>query len=94
MADFKELIFSHEFKAYRKKQMLIVVEFINNEVRSGLSGKMNIDRVQGALDMANRLLRLPSELVNDDKLALELDKMVQEDLVSISAYLVRTYFEN
>ena len=94
MADFKELIISDEFRPYRKRQVTVVVEFIHNDLRSGLSGDSNTDRMRGALDMANRLLRLPGELVNDDKLAENLDKMVQEDLVSISAYLVRSYINH
>jgi hypothetical protein len=93
VADYKELIFSSDFKAYRKRQLLIVVEFIHAEVKAGLSGRANLERLHGALEMASRFLRLPSELVNDDKLAGELDKMIQEDLVSISAYLVRTQLE-
>ncbi len=79
MADYKELIFSDDFKAYRKKQLAAVVKLIHNRLKDGIYQELQAAQLQGALQMAVKLIQLPSELIGDEKLKDELNKLIQED---------------
>jgi hypothetical protein len=90
MADYKELIFSDDFKAYRRKQVLCVIEQINELIRKGFYlDSMSGQELKGALDMARKLLILPQNLIKDEKLQGELNRLIEEDITDLSAYLVR-----
>ena len=89
MADFKELIFSDDFKAYRKKQLAVVVNHIHNIIKDGIYKELQASELRGALIMATKLLKLPSELIGDDKLKDELNKLIQEDLIGLTTHIVR-----
>ena len=82
--DWKEIIFSDEFKAYRKEQTEVIARTVNAELKTATS-----DRLNGLLDMASKIIRLPSTLIKDEKLELELNKLVTEDLTEITTKLVR-----
>ena len=89
MADYKELIFSDDFKAYRKKQLEVVVKYVHNILKDGIYQEFHAAELQGALKMATKLLKLPSELIGDNNLIDELNRLIQEDLISLTTYLVR-----
>lgn len=82
--DWKELIFTDEFKEYRKRQVDVIVRMVHAELK-----KPNPDYLNGLLDMANKLIKLPSALIKDEKLDPQLNKLVTEDLTSLTVKLVR-----
>ena len=83
------MIFSDDFKAYRKKQLEAVVGFIHNRLKDGIYQELQSAQLQGALQMATKLLQLPSELIGDENLKDELNKTIKEDLIGLTTYLVR-----
>ena len=82
--DWKEIIFTPEFKAYRKQQTEVIARTVHAELKTA-----NPDRLNGLLDMASKIIKLPSTLIKDEKLDQELNKLVTEDLTEISTKLVR-----
>ena len=73
----------------RKKQLAEIVDYIHGSL--GVITDVEPERLRGALEMANRLVRLPLKLANDNEVADELNKQVMEDLIGISTSLVRNY---
>ena len=82
--DWKEILLTNEFKAYRKQQ----TEEVARLVHIGLKDA-NPDYLRGLLDMARRLIKLPSKLIKDEKLNAELNKLLTEDLTDLTVNLVR-----
>jgi len=91
--DYRELIFSEEFTAYRKEQIAVVVSHIHGLIKDGMGGSAKPDELRGVLEMAAKIIRLPADLVRGDKYIEQLNKTITEDLVNISSFLVRTYLE-
>ena len=91
--DYSDLIFSEDFKAYRKKQLTEIVEYIHSIVRDSMYGEIRAQELKGGLDLAVRMIRLPSKLVNKEKYAEKLNKEIQADLIDISTFLVREYLK-
>ena len=91
--DYSELIFSDDFKEYRKKQLIEVVEHIHGIIKDGIHGEVRAQELKGALDITVKLIRLPSKLLNKEKYAEQLNKMIQTDLIEISTFLVREYLK-
>jgi len=89
VADYKELIFSDDFKAYRRAQLRVIVGHIHNLLKDGIYKELQASELCGALKMATKLLKLPSELIGDEKLKDELNRLVQEDIIGLTTYLVR-----
>jgi len=89
MADYKSLVLSNDFKEYRKKQLVEIVTYINTLIKESSTSEL-----KGALEMANRLVRLPSILVNDNDAKTELNAQILTDLIGISAGLVRQALED
>ena len=83
--DWKEIIFTDEFKEYRKRQ----VEEIAIMVGAELNTTVNSDRLNGLLDMAKRIIKLPSILIKDEKQDLKLNKLLTEDLTDLTIKIVR-----
>ena len=91
--DYSELIFSEDFKAYRKKQLTEIVRHINGIIRNGLHNEVRVQELKGVLDITAKIIRLPSKLVNKEKYAEKLNKEIQADLIDISTFLVREYLK-
>ena len=49
----------------------------------------NSDYLRGLLDMATRIIKLPSILIKDEKQDLKLNKLLTEDLTDLTIKLVR-----
>ena len=82
--DWKEFIFTNEFKEYRKRQTETIAKLVYAELINP-----NPDRLNGVLDMANKIIKLPSDLIKDEKLDHELHKLVTEDLTDLTIKIVR-----
>lgn len=82
--DWKETLLTNEFKAYRKKQAEEIARLVHAELKNA-----NSDYLRGLLDMANRIIKLPSKLIKDEKLDMELNKLLTEDLTDLTISLVR-----
>ena len=87
--NWKELIFSNEFKEYRKRQLQLIARRVSIQLDESIKGKENPAFFAGQMDMAARLLNLPAELIKDKKLQDNLNKLVQEDLSELTSYLLR-----
>ena len=83
--DSKEIIFTDEFKEYRERQ----VEEIAIMLGAELNTTVNSDRLNGLLDMAKRIIKLPSILIKDEKQDLKLNKLLTEDLTDLTIKIVR-----
>ena len=83
--DWKEILFTPEFKEYRKRQ----TEEIARMVSAELKGDIKPDYLKGLFDMANKIIKLPSALIKDEKLRMELYKLTTEDLTDLTIKLVR-----
>ena len=83
--DWKETLLTDDFRAYRKAQAKEVAKLIHVELKKNA----NSDYLNGLLDMANRLMKLPSKLIKDEKLNMELSKLLTEDLTDLTIELVR-----
>lgn len=84
----KDLIFSEDFKRYRKAQTREIAEFVHTNLYS-----KNLEYTSGAMEMARRLIRLPEKLVNDKDMIDDLNRVVQEDLTQLSIEIVREKFK-
>ena len=82
--DWKETLLTNEFKAYRKRQVGEIARLIHAELKNASS-----DYLRGLLDMANKIIKLPSTLIKDEKLNLELNRLLTEDLTDLTINLVR-----
>ncbi len=82
--DWKETLLTNDFKAYRKKQAEEVARAVHAELINP-----NPDYLRGLLDMGKKLMSLPSRLINDEKLNLELNKLLNEDLTNLTITMVR-----
>lgn len=83
--DWKEILFTPEFKEYRKRQVDAIVHLVHAE----LKGDLNPDRLRGLLDMANKIIKLPSTLIKDENLRAELYRLTTEDLTDLTVKMVR-----
>ena len=81
----KELVTSADFCRYRKEQVRTIVEYIRPKLFKG----EDLDKLAGALEMANRLIRLPEEVCTDKEAKLQIDKAIQEDYARIVVEMVR-----
>lgn len=93
MSDFKSLFLLEDFKAYRRKQAELIASTIEADVYNSLKG--TVDHYQymaGKMEMANALLKLPSELTNDTGLQEILDRQLVEDMAHITKFLMRRRF--
>ena len=84
--DWKETLLTNEFKAYRKRQVKEIADMVHAELKKA---NANSDYLRGLLDMANKLIKLPSKLIKDEKLDAELNKLITEDLTDLTIELVR-----
>ena len=84
----KDLIFSEDFAAYRKEQVKVVVKEIKRHVDGDKS------QLAGALAMAKKILRLPRELTQDEKLKSKLATMLNEDFNRVYVELARAGVED
>lgn len=82
--DWKEILFTPEFKEYRKRQTEAIARMVHAELK-----KPNPDYLRGLLEMANKIIKLPSDLIKDEKLNMELYKLLMEDLTDLTIKLVR-----
>jgi len=83
--DWKEILLTNEFKAYRKRQVKEIARMVHAELKSEPSP----DYLKGLLDMARRIIKLPSILIKDEKLNQELDKLLTEDITDLTVEMVR-----
>ncbi len=84
--DWKEIIFTPEFKEYRKRQTEVIARLVHAELKT-----VNPDRLSGMLDMAHKIIKLPSSLIQDEKLDPELNRLTDEDLTDLTIKLVREH---
>lgn len=89
MADFAELIFTEEFKAYQKKE----IELIVKHVHQLLETNRNPEVLRGVLQLASKIIRLPAELDHNASHAEQLAKRVEQNLIDISTSLLREYLK-
>jgi|GEM_PF-7133035 len=82
--DWKEILLTKGFKAYRKKQAEEVAKAVYAELINPRP-----EYLKGLLDMGKKLMSLPSRLINDEKLDLELNKLLIEDSANLAVTLVR-----
>jgi hypothetical protein len=68
-----ELFRSDEFAKYRKKELAMMT----NHVWSLMMAN-RFEEAKGALEMALRVLKLPSELVNSDDIKLRMKEVMKE----------------
>jgi len=83
--DWKEALLTDDFKAFRKRQAKEIALIIGAEINADPDPKY----FKGLLDMAKRIIRLPSQLIKDEKLNLELDRLLMEDLTNLTIEIVR-----
>ena len=84
--DWKEILLTNEFKEYRKRQIKEVARMVHAELKNT---SPDPEYLKGLLDMAKRIIKLPSQLIKDEKLNLELDRLLMEDLTDLAIELVR-----
>ena len=82
--DWKETLLTPEFKAYRKRQVKEIANMVHAELKTP-----DPIYLKGMLDMANKIMKLPSILINDEELNAELDKLLTEDITNLTMELVR-----
>ena len=82
--DWKETLLTREFKAYRKRQVKEIANMVHAELK-------NADPIylKGLLDMAYRIMKLPSILINDEEVSAELDRLLTEDITDLTMEMVR-----
>ena len=88
MTDFKEFLFTDDFKAYRKKQIQVIAKYIHDNLYTN-----DASETRGALELAQKIIGLPSTLLNDKDLEQSLNRLIKEDMAGITKYLVRRYLE-
>ncbi len=92
MTDFKEFLFTDDFKAYRKRQIQVIARHVHN-LLSSIEFPNKAHEIQGALEMAYRIIGLPSTLLDDKDLEQSLNRLLKEDMAGITKYLVRERLE-
>ena len=90
MADLSELIFSKDFERYRKQQVMEITKHVHSLLQDS---SVDINELRGALELGRRIVRLPLTLVDQEKYAEKLNKMIQTDHVDISTSLVREFLK-
>lgn len=93
MVDYSELIFSEDFTEYRRAQMAVVVEYIMQILQDGINHEAKAEKLSGVLEIVSRIIKLPASLIKNPKMVEQLNKIIREDLVNISAFLVREYLK-
>ncbi len=90
MSDWSSFLKSNEFRDYRKKQVEMVAEVLNKKYSATVVGSgSDISETKGQMDMAERMLRLPSTLTHDKKTLEFLDMQMVEDMANLTRYLMR-----
>ncbi len=90
MSDWNSFLRSDDFRDYRKKQVQAVANHLKSTAFQITSnGAVDLAETKGKLRMINLFLRLPETLTNDretqELLAIQLD----EDVSSITQFLIR-----
>lgn len=88
--DWNEFIFSDDFREYRRRQVDAIVKHIHGIITDD---PIQEHELRGALKMAQRLIRLPMELINNDVRANELNELLKTDSIDITATLVQEYIK-
>lgn len=83
----QELLLSDEFRRYRKAQVLEVV----NHVRSMILSPENTMELKGALDMARKLMKLPSTFTLSKEVKERIKAELLEDMKEFEVKFVRSH---
>ena len=83
----KEMLLSDDFARYRKKQIEAIVRHVN------LFSNPDLREIKGALDMARKLIQLPSMIYegDDHNFFKEMDEKVKKDIKEFQVRFVRSH---
>ena len=96
MTDWNEFFRTDTFRRYRKKQVEAVAEVIDKglcDAVIGGDGARGFRKIDGQLEMARLMLKLPEALTNDAKLATMLNTQLSEDMAGLTRILMRKRIE-
>ena len=79
----KEFIFSDEFSIYRKSQVEAIVLVIKDSLLNDPAS------VKGQFEMARRILNVPSKLIDDEKVNVQLNSLLIADFQRVYEELAR-----
>lgn len=85
-----EFLTSEEFKAYRKAQAECIARVVHMALKKMSPG--GAERLDGALDMAVKLVRVPEILAPAAMLPM-IAEQVDKDFADVSAVLISTRFK-
>jgi hypothetical protein len=96
MTDWNALFRTNEFRSYRKKQVEAVAEIVDkglcNSIVGG-DGAKGFRKLDGQLEMARLMLKLPETLINDIELSSQLETQLSEDMAGLTKMLMRKRIE-
>jgi hypothetical protein len=90
MTDWNGLFRSNEFRDYRRKQVEMIGELLNDKLSSLTVGRGEDPKyIKGQMDMLNHILRLPGDLTKDNETLDLLNLQLTEDIANLTKYLMR-----
>jgi hypothetical protein len=85
-----EFLTSEEFKAYRKAQSECIARVVHMALKKMSTG--SAERLDGALDMAVKLVRVP-EILAPAALIPQIAEQIDKDFADVSAVLIAQRFK-
>jgi len=90
VSDWNTFLRSDDFRAYRKKQIEMVSANLKKMAYQSVSnGKVDLQSLQGKLEMINMFLKLPTSLTQDKETQSILAVQLDEDVSNIAQFLIR-----
>ena len=89
MADYKDLLLSHDFQSYRKRELVVMALHIHSLLKDGMYGDLDAQELKGALRLAAKIISLPLELTEDKNFKEELNRQIESELIGLTTSLVR-----
>lgn len=85
MADYTNLFKDDDFRAYRKELIQAAAEQLHNM----LSRHFSTEEVNGALDMARKIITLPNRLTGDQAVQQMLEDDTRNDFMDLTSRILR-----
>ena len=91
--DWKEFFADEGFSAYRQQLTTLIGRHVYGLVMHMSHKPTDAPELKGALDLAHKIVNMPSTLTNDPKTAAVYQDMAQRDLAAIAGAMVHRRFE-
>ena len=90
MGEIQELIFSDEFRRYRREELKVAVNFIKDRI---FDDSLDKAELKGGLEIIRKIVKIPAGFSLSEANKAKVNEMVIEDLNWVNAQLVRQSIE-